>query len=137
MLGSRARRKVRGAKRPADLSRQREVVDAFLAAAREGDFESLLRVLDPDLVWRILTPRGVIERHGSVPLGRQAERGRGAPITARRVLVEGAPGVMAWRADGTPLAVMRCTVEGDRIVEVESIADSRRLRAMRLPAPPA
>ncbi|NNC13677.1 sigma-70 family RNA polymerase sigma factor [Planctomonas sp. JC2975] len=134
MLASRARRKVRGAQRPTDLRRQREVVDAFLAAAREGDFDGLMRVLDPDLIWRVHTPRGVIERHGSQELARHAERGQNARFTGRRVLVDGRPGMIAWRTNGVPIAVMRCTVVGGRITEVESITDPSRIAAMDLPA---
>ena len=134
MLASRARRKVRGVRNPTDMRREREVVDAFLAAAQDGDFEGLLRVLDPELMWRIHSPRGVIERHGPAEFVRQAQRGRNVPITVRRMLVDGRPGVVAWRANGMPFAVMRCTIVGDRIVDVESITDPERLRAMDLPA---
>lgn len=133
MLASRARRKVRAAQHPTDLRRQREVVDAFLAAARDGDFERLLQVLDPQLKWRIHTSRGVIERHGATELARQAQRGKNAPVTARRVLVDGRPGVVAWRSGGAPLAVMRCTIVGERIVGVESLTDPEQLRAIDLP----
>ncbi|QDZ15853.1 sigma-70 family RNA polymerase sigma factor [Humibacter ginsenosidimutans] len=132
-LASRARRKVRGAERPTDLPRQRQVVDAFLAAAREGDFDALLHVLDPNLTWRLHTPRGAIVHSGSDALARQAARGKESPIVVRRVNVDGRPGVVAWRQDGAPLAVMRCTVAGDRIVEVESITDRALLATMDLP----
>jgi RNA polymerase sigma-70 factor (ECF subfamily) len=132
-LASRARRKVRGAEHPTDLRRQRDVVDAFIAASKEGDFDALLRLLHPDLTWRLHTSRGEIVHSGSTDLARQAARGKGSPIGVRRVSVDGRPGLMAWRPDGVPLAVMRCTVVDERIVEMESITDRRRLATMDLP----
>ncbi|GAA0434201.1 sigma-70 family RNA polymerase sigma factor [Leifsonia naganoensis] len=136
MLGSRARRKVRGAEPPSDRRRQREVVDAFLAAAREGDFDALLRVLDPDVVWRVHTPRGVTVRLGASELARHAALGRRTKTVARRVDVDGMPGVMAWREDGTPLAVMACVVVDGRIVQVDSLLRPERQATIAV-APPA
>ncbi len=135
MLASRARRKVRGADLPHDRRRQREVVDAFLAAARQGDFEALLKVLDPDVVWRVHTTRGVTVRLGSVELARHAALGERTRTIARRVDVDGVPGVMAWREDGTPLAVMSCVVVDGRIVQVDSLIRPER-RARISVAPP-
>jgi len=138
MLASRARRKVqgqgeeRGAPHPTDRRRQSEVVGAFLAAAQRGDFEGLLRVLDPDVVWRIHSPRGEIVRLGATELATQAARGGRAKVVARRVLVNGEPGIAAWRLSGQPMGVMACTVVDDRIVEVESVTDPERLAAMGL-----
>ena len=135
MLASRARAKVRG--RPvatATRQQQRAVVDAFLAAARDGDFDRLLEVLDPGLTWRMHTARGVLVRRGAQELAKRARVGGNGRITARRVLVDGEPGVLAWTADGTPLALMACTIEGNRIIEVESIADPRILAALDLPS---
>jgi RNA polymerase sigma-70 factor (ECF subfamily) len=138
MLASRARRKVQGqghgAQHPTDRRRQGEVVDAFLAAAQRGDFEGLLRVLDPDVVWRIHSPRGEIVRLGATELATQAARGGRAKVVARRVLVNGEPGLAAWRLSGQPMGVMACTVVDDRIVEVESVTDPERLAAMGLDA---
>jgi RNA polymerase sigma-70 factor (ECF subfamily) len=134
MLASRARAKVR--RRPGDTAtrkQQREVVDAFLAAARDGDFDRLLEVLDPGLTWRMHTARGVLVRSGAQELAKRARVGGNGRITARRVLVDGEPGVLAWTGDGTPLALMACIIEGDRIIEVESIADPRNLAALDLP----
>lgn len=136
MLASRARRKVRGAEPPTDRRRQREVVDAFLAAAREGDFDALLRVLDPDVVWRVHTSRGVTVRLGASELARQAALGRRAKTVARRVDVDGMPGVMAWREDGTPLAVMACVVVDGRIVQVDSLIRPDRQATIAV-APPS
>jgi RNA polymerase sigma-70 factor (ECF subfamily) len=136
MLASRARRKVQGARRPSDGRRQeRAVVDAFLAAARDGDFERLLQVLDPDVVWQSHTARGVVVRLGASEFAARASRGARAEVTARRVLVNGEPGIVAWNASGRPIAVMACTVVDGRLVEVESLRDPERLAAIDLPDP--
>ncbi len=137
MLASRARRKVQDTPRPTDeRQQQRAVVDAFLAAARSGDFEGLLRVLDPDVTWRSYTARGVVIRLGAAEVADRAQRGARATVTARPVLVNGEPGVVVWDRNGKPVSVMACTVIDDRIVEILSIQDPERLAAMDLPAPP-
>lgn len=137
MLASRARRKVQGSARPTDSrQRQRDVVDAFLAAARDGDFEGLLRVLDPDLTWRVHTPRGVTVKLGATEVVSAVERGRRSTVIARRVLVNGEPGILAWGPNGRPIGLMACTVVDGRIAEITSVLDPRRLAAMDLPAPP-
>ncbi|WP_025157706.1 sigma-70 family RNA polymerase sigma factor [Leifsonia aquatica] len=135
MLASRARRKVRGADRPTDRRRQREVVDAFLAAARHGDFEALLTVLDPDVVWRVHTPRGIAVRLGAGELARHAALGERTRTIARRVDVDGVPGIMAWREDGTPLAVMACVVVDGRIVQVDSLLRPERQATITVDVP--
>ena len=135
MLASRARRKVQGTHRSTDERRQqREVVDAFLAASRAGDFEGLLRLLDPDVVWRVHTPRGLDVRLGATEVAGKARRGMDAKVTARRVLVNGEPGILAWGPTGKPLSLMACTVADGRIVELVSVGDPERLAAMDLPA---
>jgi RNA polymerase sigma factor (sigma-70 family) len=137
MLASRARRKVQGTHRRTDeRQQQRAVVDAFLSAARSGDFEGLLRVLDPDVTWRAHTPRGVVVRLGATEVVGRAQGGIHAKATARRVLVNGEPGIMAWSANGKPLGVMACTVVDGRIVEIVSVTDPERLAAMDLPGRP-
>jgi RNA polymerase sigma factor (sigma-70 family) len=137
MLASRARRKVQDTPRPTDeRQQQRAVVDAFLAAARKGDFDGLLRVLDPDVTWRSYTARGVVIRLGAAEVATRAQRGARATVTARPVLVNGEPGVVVWDRDGRPVSVMACTVVDDRIVEILSIQDPERLAAMDLPARP-
>jgi RNA polymerase sigma-70 factor (ECF subfamily) len=137
MLASRARRKVQDTPRPTDeRQQQRVVVDAFLAAARSGDFEGLLRVLDPDVTWRSYTARGVLIRLGAAEVADRAQRGARATVTARPVLVNGEPGVVVWDRNGKPVSVMACTVIDDRIVEILSIQDPERLAAMDLPARP-
>ncbi|MFL4909069.1 sigma-70 family RNA polymerase sigma factor [Streptomyces sp. MMS24-I2-30] len=135
MLTSRARRKVRGTPRPADeRRRQRAVVDAFLAAARGGDFEGLLRALDPEVTWRSHTARGPVVRTGAAEVAERAQRGVRAAVTARSVLVDGEPGIVVWGRNGKLLGVMACTVAEGRIVEILSVSDPKRLAAMGLPA---
>src|SRR5579884_1535841 len=144
-LASRARRRVQGATtRPdADLARQRQVVDAFLAAARGGDFGALLAVLDPDVVLRAdrgAAPPGAprIVR-GAQAVAKQAVvfSGRAVPgLVVRPALVNGAAGVVAWLPDGRPLSVLGFTVAGGKIVEIDVLADPERLRRLDLrPAP--
>ena len=138
MLASRARRKVQGARRPSNqLAEQRRVVDAFLAAARDGDFEGLLHILDPDVLWRSDTARGLVVRLGANEFATRASRGAHANVTARRVLVNGEPGIVAWDPKGRPIAVMACVVVDGRLVEVDSVRDPQRLAAMQLPRSPA
>jgi RNA polymerase sigma factor (sigma-70 family) len=137
MLASRARRKVQDTHRPTDEPKQqRAVVDAFLAAARSGDFEGLLRVLDPDVTWRVHTARGVIVRLGATEVATVAQQGVHAKVTARRALVNGEPGIVVWDTKGRPRGVMACTVVDGRIIELLSVIDRKRLAAMDLPRPP-
>jgi RNA polymerase sigma factor (sigma-70 family) len=133
MLASRARRKVRRT-RPSDHGRseQRAVVDAFLAAARSGSFEDLVRVLDPDVTLYTHAARGLRARSGASQVAKTFQRGRGR-VTARRVLVNGEPGIIAWGSRGKPLSVMACTVARGRIVEIHSVTDAARLASMDLP----
>jgi RNA polymerase sigma-70 factor (ECF subfamily) len=134
-LASRARRRVQGAPVPdVDLDRQWEVVDAFIAAARAGDFERLLTVLDPEVVLR---SDGGAARPDLVRLI------RGAPAVAERAilfrrfaatrtLVNGIPGGIAWAPDGRPFAVVAVTVQGGRIVAIDILADPVRLAQLDL-----
>ena len=134
MLASRARRKVQGPHRSTDTrEQQRAVVDAFLAAARSGDFEGLLRVLDPDVMWRLHTARGLVVRLGATEVASRARHGSHAKISARRMLVNGEPGIVAWDAGGKLRSVMACTVVDGRMVEIESVTDPERLAALHLP----
>jgi RNA polymerase sigma factor (sigma-70 family) len=138
MLASRARRKVQGTHRPADeRQQQRAVVDAFLAAARNADFEGLLQVLDPEVTWRSFTERGVVVRRGATEVAERARRGARATVTARSAVVNGESGIVAWSANGQPLGVMGCTVVDGRIAEILSVTDPDRLAAMNLPRRPA
>jgi RNA polymerase sigma factor (sigma-70 family) len=137
MLASRARRKVQDTPRPAEeRQQQRAVVDAFLAAARDGDFEELLRVLDPDVTWRSHTAHGVVVRLGAAEVAALAQRGARAAATVRPILVNGEPGIVAWGANGKLVGVIACTVVDGRIVEVLSVLDPERLAAMDLPGRP-
>jgi RNA polymerase sigma factor (sigma-70 family) len=137
MLASRARRKVQDVPPPTRgrKAEQREVVDAFLAASRDGDFDALLRVLDPDVSWQRFTVRGVTTGTGPDPVVDAVRRGQGARVIARRVSVNGEPGILAWGPSGTPISVMACTVEGGRLVGIVSIIDPVRLARISLPAP--
>ena len=133
-LASRARRRVRGtATVPAtELSRQREVVEAFLAASREGSFDALLAVLDPDIVFRtdpILVSAGASEEiRGAASVARQFT---GRAQGARPVLVNGAVGlVVAPR--GRLLLVLALTISDGRIVEIDAVADPARLDQLDL-----
>jgi RNA polymerase sigma factor (sigma-70 family) len=133
MLASRARRKVRTPSPPAG-SLQREVVQAFLTAARDGDFEQLLRVLDPDVRLTVDTPEGLVVVLGATNVATGARFG--AAGDGRRVLVGGLPGVVAWREDGTPLSVVAFTVVDGRITNIAAVADPVKLASMDLPEPP-
>ncbi|SCX93902.1 RNA polymerase sigma-70 factor, ECF subfamily [Streptomyces sp. 136MFCol5.1] len=137
MLASRARRKVQDTPRTAeDRQQRRAVVDAFLAAARSGDFQGLLRILDPDVAWRSCTTRGVVVRLGAAEVADRAQRGARATVTARPALINGEPGVVAWGANGKLLGVMACTVVDGRIVEILSVSDRERLASIGLPEHP-
>jgi RNA polymerase sigma-70 factor (ECF subfamily) len=131
-LASRARRRVRGSGPPpdADLAEQRRVVDAFLAAARAGDFDALLEVLDPDVVFRVHAaegdPRAELPTEGAEAVAnRTLTRGRPFAPLARPALVNGSPGVVAER-DGKTLGVMACTVSNGRIVTMDLVIDPDR-----------
>jgi len=136
-LASRARRRVRGrAPVPdADLRAQREVIEAFQAAARTGDFEAWLAGLDPDVVLRADS--------SGVPTGAPIEI-RGAPAVARRALgfahldldqrpaiINGAAGVISFR-NGQPFAILGITVRGGKIVAMDIVADPERLQRLDL-----
>ncbi|MGW4061933.1 sigma-70 family RNA polymerase sigma factor [Amycolatopsis sp. NPDC004747] len=133
MLASRARRKVRTPPPPAGPSR-REVVQAFLTAARDGDFEQLLRVLDPQVRLTVDTPDGVVVVLGATNVAAGARIG--AAAGGRPVVVGGLPGVVAWRADGTPMSVVAFTVVDGRITNIAAVADPAKLASMELPEPP-
>src|SRR5215204_483216 len=136
-LASRARRRVRGvAPVPdADLTHQREVVDAFLAASREGDFEALLAVLDPEVVLRADSGAAGTSR---VVRGARAVAGQALTFSqfapfARPALVNGAAGLVT-APGGRPLSVMGFTVRRGKVVEIDILADPERLGRLDLPA---
>jgi RNA polymerase sigma-70 factor (ECF subfamily) len=138
-LASRARRRVKGAGLPdpdPDLARQREVVDAFFAAARGGDFDALVAVLDPRVVLRADTgaalPAAALLVHGAEAVARQALTGLARVISRPALhlhpaLVNGAAGVIVTMR-GRPVTVVGFTVAGGRIVEIDAIADAERVR---------
>ena len=133
-LASRARRRVQGTRRSpgADLGRQRQIVEAFLTASRDGDFEGLLAVLDPDVLFHA--------DDAAMRLGAQAEiRGatavaaafKGRAQAARPALADGAP-ALAVILSGQLRILLRLTFRDDRIVGVEAIAEAERLRSFDL-----
>src|SRR5437868_9409156 len=131
-LASRARRRVRGAEtaKPADLERQRAVVDAFLAASRTGNFEALLMVLDPEVVFRadhVAAQKGAASevRGGSVIARQFVGRARGA----RTALVDGAVAAIV-AARRHLFLVPNFTIRNDKIIEIEAVADPARLRQL-------
>ncbi|GAA0399705.1 RNA polymerase sigma factor SigJ [Streptomyces luteireticuli] len=134
-LASRARRRVQGAAPAAETDpvRQRTVVDAFLAAARGGDFEALMAVLDPDVVLRAdggaLRPFSVVRGAEAVASGAMTfSRIAGA---ARPALVNGAAGVVAT-VDGEPFSVLAFTIARGRVVELDILTDPERLARLDL-----
>jgi RNA polymerase sigma factor (sigma-70 family) len=134
MLASRARRKVQTIERPTSPGReQREVVQAFLAAARHGDFEELLRVLDPEVKLTVDTPSGVVVTLGATKVAAGAQLSASAAAQVRAVLVDGLPGIISWREDGTPLSVLAFTVVDGRITDITVVIDPAKLALMDLP----
>ncbi|MGX4687998.1 sigma-70 family RNA polymerase sigma factor [Streptomyces sp. JNUCC 63] len=143
-LASRARRRVQGATPPseADLGRQKQVLDAFLAASRAGDFEALVAVLHPDVVLRV--DSGALVRgaaaskvvHGARTVAAGALTFAQYAKTTRLVLVNGTIGV-ANAPEGRPLSVMGVTITDDRITHMYILADPARLARLDLLAPGA
>jgi RNA polymerase sigma factor (sigma-70 family) len=127
-LASRARRRVRGAvpEPDTDLAAQRALVDAFLAAAREGDFEALVAVLHPDVVIRV--DRGTLSREarGAEAVAHQARTFAHLAPLARPAMVNGAPGFVVAAPDRV-LAIAGFTIAGGLITEIDLLADPTRL----------
>ncbi|HEY7277729.1 MAG TPA: sigma-70 family RNA polymerase sigma factor [Trebonia sp.] len=154
-LASRARQRLRAAPTPAgeeaadsapaaagtvstgsgDLSRQWTIVNAFLAASREGDFEGLLAILDPDIVLRADAGEGPfgpsVVVHGAREVIAHAQRFAPLGRFARPVLVNGAPGFLVAR-DGEAIALLAVTVRDEKIAEMDVLADPVRLRELDL-----
>jgi len=140
-LASRARRRVQGkpAIPEADLERQRKVVDAYLAAARGGDFEALLAVLDPDVVVRSdrrpIGPGGATEIRGAAAVTELAMKGRAR--AARAALVNGAVGIVV-APGGRLLMVLDLEIVDGKIIAIDAIADPDHVRQLDLALlPPA
>jgi RNA polymerase sigma-70 factor (ECF subfamily) len=135
-LASRARRRVRGAtpEPDADLSAQWDVVDAFIAAARGGDFDALLAVLDPDVVLR--SDGGRIEGlstyvRGAVAVAQQAQIWARVDLTMQRALVNGAAGMVVFM-HGRPFSICAVTVRNGKLAEMDWLADPDRVAALDL-----
>ena len=134
-LASRARRRVQGAGVPPidrDVARQREVVDAFFAAGRAGDFDALVRVLHSDVVLRS-DVQGVGEQRGASRVARMALGGARRPASVLPVLVNGTAGGVIVE-DGQAALLMAFTVSGGKIVGIDVITDPERLRVIDLGA---
>jgi RNA polymerase sigma factor (sigma-70 family) len=132
-LASRARRRLQGAPAPdADRARQRAVVDAFLAASREGDFEALVALLDPEVVLRA-DPAAVRVGAPAEVRGAAAVAGSfsGRARTARPALVDGAAGAL-WAPGGRPRVAFAFTIADGRIVAIDLLADPDRLARVTL-----
>jgi RNA polymerase sigma factor (sigma-70 family) len=138
-LASRARRRVRGAapdQPDVDPTRQREVVNAFLAAARGGDLEGLLAVLDPDVVLRsdggVMVPAASKVVRGARAVAEGAVTFSRLAGLVRPVLVNGAAGLMALDPQSRPFSIMGFTVASGKIVEIDILADPERLSRIDL-----
>ena len=135
-LASRARRRVQGVDIDNDPERERPVVDAFLAAARTGDFAALVDLLDPDAVFR--SDETAAAKGGGVPVlvgaGAVAEAFKGRAQAAESAVIDGVLGVVVAPA-GQLLLVLEVAIEDGRIIEIDAVADPERLVALRLSAP--
>ncbi len=134
-LASRARRRVQGGNPfpDADLGTQRRIVTAFLAAAREGNFEALLEVLDPDVVVRADTGagRGVLEIRGAAAVAANAVGYQQLGLVTQPVLINGTAGVVSF-LNGEVFSVGGVTIRGGKIAELDILADPARLRQLDL-----
>jgi RNA polymerase sigma-70 factor (ECF subfamily) len=134
-MASRARRRVRGAAPIPDVDRkqQRKVVDAFLAAVRNGDFAGLVSVLDPDVVLRSdHIPGRLKEIRGAEAVAGQAMMFSRMAESVHPILVNGTAGIVSWLPSEQPFLVMSFTVKGGRIVEIEVVRDPARLKRLNL-----
>jgi RNA polymerase sigma factor (sigma-70 family) len=143
-LASRARRRVQGSdeSQPRDTRRQQEVVEAFLAASRRGDFEALVALLDPDAVLRAdrsAVKAATANRAKGAPLLEPEVRGDravanalvGRAQAAQLALIEGSPGAV-WAPGGRPRAIFAFRVIGDTIAEIEIVTDPNVVSALRV-----
>jgi RNA polymerase sigma factor (sigma-70 family) len=136
-LASRGRRRIRGVETPPaddDPSARQEVIDAFLAAGREGDFEALAALLDPDIVVRQDWGTGtLVEIRGAEEVASRAASAAQLGLVARPALVNGGPGWISFR-DGAPFAVGSMSIRNGRVAAMDIIADPERLAGLDLPA---
>jgi RNA polymerase sigma factor (sigma-70 family) len=142
-LASRARRRVRGAPEPdaATVAHQRNVVDAFLAAARDGDFDALLEVLDPDVVFRAEAgptgpPVPALLRGADDVANAVLTRGRPFAHLGRPAIVNGRPGAFVAFPDRV-VSLVAFTIVGDRVTELDLLVDPVKLQRVRMPLPGA
>ena len=138
-LASRARRRVQGQapKSDSDLRRQRRVVDAFLAAVQEGNFEALVEVLDPEIVLR--ADGGAMKGMSRLVRGAQAVAGQASSfsklgLSSQLVLVNGNIGVVSRLPDGRLFSVIGFTIADGKVVEMDILADPERLERLDLSA---
>jgi RNA polymerase sigma factor (sigma-70 family) len=128
-LASRARRRVQGATPPAtSFAQRRAVVDAFVTASREGDFEGLVAVLDPDVVLRADREPAIAGIRGARAVASQAVAFRNVDLRIEPVIVSGSPGIVGWLPNGQPLSIMGFVVTGRHISEIYVIARPDRVR---------
>jgi RNA polymerase sigma-70 factor (ECF subfamily) len=133
-LASRARRRVQGerATPDADIQRQREVIEAFMAASRDGDFERLVTLLDPEVVVRADFGRGrTTEVRGIADVLTQAQGYARLGLVGHHAIVNGAAGAVSTR-NGKPFSVAAVTVRDGKIVAMEFVLDPERLAQLDL-----
>ncbi|MFI5634477.1 sigma-70 family RNA polymerase sigma factor [Streptomyces sp. NPDC051664] len=132
-LASRARRRVQSTVPDpgTDMSRRREVVDAFLTASRGGDFEALLALLDPDVVLRVDPAAALSGVAGSVGAAAVAATFAGRASAAQPALIDGLAGAV-WAPGGGPMVVIGFTIEAGRIVSIDLVSDADHLGRMDL-----
>jgi RNA polymerase sigma factor (sigma-70 family) len=130
-LASRARKRVQGATPPTgDFARRRAVVDAFVAAARNGDFEALVALLDPDVLLRADRGPAVNGIRGPQAIASQAVTFSKVIARTEPVIVSGSPGIVSWLPNGEPLSVLGFVFAGERIREIYVISEPDRLRQL-------
>ncbi len=134
-LASRARRRVqeRNTAPDADVAVQRSVVDAFVAASRDGDFQRLVAVLDPEVILRVDTGATPIEVRGAEQVARRAKSFSRLDLVRVPVLVNGAAGILCM-LDGAPFSLMAFTVHSGTITGIDILTDAERLGALDLAA---
>lgn len=130
-LASRARRRVQGATPPATgFAQRRKIVDAFVAAAHDGDFETLMKVLDPDVMLRADRAPADKGIRGAQLVASQAVMFSQVIRGSEVVNVNGSPGLVSWLPDGEPLSIMAFVIPDDRITEIYVIAEPARVRRL-------
>jgi RNA polymerase sigma factor (sigma-70 family) len=130
-LASRARRRVKGATPPkTDFAQRRAVVDAFVAAAREGDFEALVGVLAPDVVLRADRGPALDGIRGAQAVASQAASFSKVVHHTEPVIVNSSPGIVSWLPNGEPLSVLGFVIARQRVSEIYVISQPERVRQL-------